>query len=156
MAARIPSTPEGGAFTAPGDEGEIVSNNRGALVTALGRILLVAIPLLLVAACGGSSNSSSKAAVPTAPRPTATPRPVATITISDNAFTPSTLTVDAGTKVVWTWTGNNPHSVRIAGEDSGQKTGSGTFEKVFDSPGVTYPYQCGVHGAAMAGTITVK
>jgi plastocyanin len=112
--------------------------------------------LLTLAACGGGGDGSSKQAVgPTQPRATATPRPAAAITIADNSFSPSSLTVEAGTNVVWTWTGSGQHSVVIAGANSGIKT-SGTFEKVFESPGTSYPFQCGVHGAAMSGTIVVK
>jgi len=81
---------------------------------------------------------------------------VETITIEDNSFTPAKLTVKAGTTVRWVWTGTNAHSVLVAGHNSGEHTGSGSFEQTFPSGGATVQYQCGVHGAAMAGTISVE
>ncbi len=121
-----------------------------------GTLAVAAGVSIALSACGGTSGASaSQTAPPTRARATPTTRPSATVTIADNSFSPSTLTVEAGTNVVWTWTGSAQHSVKIAGSDSGIKT-SGTFEKSFDSPGTSYPYQCGVHGAAMSGTIVVK
>jgi len=81
---------------------------------------------------------------------------VETITISDNAFAPAKLTVKAGTTVRWVWTGSNAHTVLVAGLNSGEHTGSGTFEQTFPSSGATVQYQCGVHGAAMSGVIVVE
>ena len=88
-----------------------------------------------LAACGGGGDdkassgdlSSIKNNNISLQQGSPTPRPEAKITISDNAFTPDTLTIKAGTKVVWTWTGSNDHSVLLGGQDSGQKTGSGTY-----------------------------
>lgn len=115
------------------------------------------------AACGGGSAKSEPGAsdiknvnISAGAQGSPTPRPEAKIAISDNAFSPATLTVKAGTKVIWEWSGNNPHSVLLGGQDSGQKTGSGTYERSFDTPGSTINYQCGVHGAAMSGKIVVE
>ena len=127
------------------------------------RCLLVAGGVMVVAAmmsaCGGGSSSNSTANSPTPigpARATATPPPEVKIQIADNSFTPAELTVKAGTKVVWEWSGTNPHSVLLSGRASDTLTGSGKFERVFDTPGTTFPYQCGVHGAAMAGKIIVQ
>jgi plastocyanin len=83
-----------------------------------------------------------------------------TITISDNAFTPQSLTVKAGTAVTWNWASTrNPHSVvgRFGGAavDSGTHTGSDQFAFTFGAAG-TFDYQCGIHGAAMPGKIVVE
>lgn len=113
----------------------------------------------LMAACGGSSSNSADANAPTqagAARATATPAPEAKVTLADNSFSPAELTVTAGTKVVWEWGGANPHSVMMSGRASDTFTGSGKFERTFDTPGTSFPYQCGVHGAAMSGKVTVK
>lgn len=113
---------------------------------------------VLAAACGGGSGPSSPAGPTQAgpARATATPPPEAKIQVADNSFTPAELTIKAGTKVVWEWSGSNPHSVLLGGRASDTMTGSGKFEKVFDSAGTTFPYQCGVHGAAMSGKIIVQ
>ncbi len=94
-------------------------------------------------------------------KPADTPKPAtaAAVTISDNRYTPATLTVAAGTKVTWTWSGNNPHSVtgKFNGQDvlSPTRQGSGSFDFTFDKAG-TFAYQCGIHGAAMTATIVVQ
>ena len=121
---------------------------------------------LMLAACGGSggganakSNDLSGANISGSAGGTAAPTTASAVTIiniSDNKFDPAEVTIKAGDTVRWVWSGSNPHSVLIAGEDSGQHTGSGTYERKFPAGGVTFPFQCGVHGAAMAGKITVQ
>lgn len=123
----------------------------------LGALTLAAIVL---AACGGSSDSSpasgSGAIVQQTAKASPTTPVVTIVTISDNQFEPAEITIKPGTTMRWQWTGNNPHSVLIGGSDSGQHTGSGTFERTFTVAGVSFPYQCGVHGASMSGKITVE
>ena len=104
--------------------------------------------------------TATKAASPAASATTGGAATAKTVTIADNTFSPGNLTVAKGTKVTWNWTGQNPHSVVGTSDNaksikSDQHKGSGTFEFTFDTPG-TYQYQCGVHGAAMTGTITVQ
>lgn len=119
---------------------------------------------LILVGCGGGGEANAdnqdlsgiKNSNISSAQTSPTPRPEAKITISDNAFAPAQLTVKAGTKVVWEWGGSNPHSIMLAGQDSGQKTGSGTYERTFDTPGSSFPYQCGVHGASMSGRIVVE
>ena len=81
------------------------------------------------------------------------------VQISDNQFTPSSLTVPVGTEVKWNWSGKNAHSVvgKFGDQDltSAQHKGSGTFTFKMTNPG-TFAYQCGVHGAAMAAKIIVQ
>ncbi len=112
-----------------------------------------------ITACGGGGSSSANANSPTqaaAQKPTATPPPQAKVMIADNSFTPAELTIPAGTNVVWEWSGKNPHAVLIGGRASDTMTGSGKFEKLFSTPGTTFPYQCAIHGAAMSGKIIVQ
>jgi plastocyanin len=78
---------------------------------------------------------------------------------SHNASTnPAVDTITAGSAMTWTWTGTLPHSVRSTGTpsftSSGILTGAGTYSVTLTTPG-TYKYDCGVHGAAMTGTIVV-
>lgn len=121
-----------------------------------------ALAALFMAACGGSSDSSPSAksgfgaAVQQAEKASPTAATVTIITISDNKFEPAEITIKAGSTVRWQWSGNNPHSVLISGSDSGQHTGSGTFDRTFAAAGASFPFQCGVHGASMSGRITVE
>lgn len=137
------------------------------------RRTIVAI-LLILAAC---SESSTKAT----PAPEASGKPVtnagsasstaeATTSVVDTQFEPATLSVAAGTKVTWTQTGDQPHSVTSAEEIFDSAPGCSpvksdecnhkgdTFAYVFDKPG-TFRYYCSVHGTAdgtgMSGTVTV-
>lgn len=86
----------------------------------------------------------------------------ASVDIGDNFFRDvasngTTTTITAGDTVTWTWRGSNPHSVASTSSESfGSATQtSGTFSHTFNTPG-TYTYLCGVHGAAMPGTIVVQ
>ena len=81
------------------------------------------------------------------------------VTIKNFAFEPKTLTVKAGTTVVWT-DSEGRHTVEAdKGEFKSDVLTSGkTFEFKFDKPG-KYAYHCGFHGDKggkdMAGTIVV-
>jgi len=78
------------------------------------------------------------------------------VTVGNNLFTPSALTVTVGTTVTWTWaSGAVSHNVTF---DDGVHSGTqstGTFSRTFTTAG-TYQYHCTIHGAAMSGTITVN
>jgi plastocyanin len=123
---------------------------------------------LLAAACGGggddnggggSGNGNVKIENVNQTGATPTPddnRPEVIIEVKDNSFTPETVTVKQGTKVIWKWVDTtNSHSILLSGVES-TKQSSGTYEKNFDQKGVSYPYQCGVHGASMSGRIVVE
>lgn len=113
---------------------------------ASGAALLVLVAT--ASACGDDGQATSSV-----------PGNAFVVEISDNKFSPASLTVPKDTKVKWTWTGNNPHSVigKFGNKDvsSEQHTHTGSFELTMDTPG-TYSYQCGVHGAGMAGKIIVQ
>ena len=122
--------------------------------------VLVVLAGAALASCGGDSSTSNNVSGGDAPAAAATATPTAapsaTVTIADNSFSPETLTIKAGTTVQWLWTGNNTHSVLVGGFESAKHAGSGTFEQTFRNSGATVRYQCGVHGAAMSGTIIVN
>lgn len=137
----------------------------------------VLVTLMALAGCGatsataGGSGSQPPAATPTF---TAQPAPTATSTPSGSqaaveirsaggygnyAFAPASLTIKAGTMVVWTNATSAPHTVTTdAGapatiaSDAIPTTG-GTFSFTFTMPG-TYHYHCSVH-PYMTGTIVV-
>jgi len=140
--------------------------------------------LVLLAACGGGSTTTSSATTPTAaatPTTPATPTtgttttPATTATqsgktqtvmiITDSsgsfAFSPASLTIKAGTTVIWKNTTAAPHTVT---SDDGKSFDSGTsnpivaqtgtFSFTFTTPG-TYHYHCEIH-PFMKATIIVQ
>lgn len=121
---------------------------------------------LLAAACGGGGddnggNGKEPVKIENVNQQGATPtpdtnRPEVVVEVRDNSFNPETITIKQGTKVVWKWVDtSNSHSVMLSGTTSPEQS-SGTHERVFDQKGVSYPYQCGVHGASMPGRIVVE
>ena len=89
----------------------------------------------------------------TTPAPTAA---VTEVTMAGRAFTPPTLTVDAGTLVRFRNNDGREHTVsaRDNSFDSGIMAVGATFTKVFSTPG-TYAYLCLIH-PDMTGTIAVR
>ncbi len=136
--------------------------------------------LVLFAACGGSSTTTGTGTTPTSP-PAATPTtgttstPASTATQSGTgttvtiivdssgsyAFSPSTLTIKAGTTVTWKNTTSAPHT---ATSDDGKTFDSGTtnpiapqggtFSFTFKTAG-TFAYHCSIH-PFMKATIVVQ
>lgn len=92
---------------------------------------------------------------------TGTP-PLTRVSVGNNFYAPSAISITAGTQVRWTWsnTGAIAHSVTSTGAPSfpgsAVLTGNGSvYAFTFVNSGV-YTYQCAVHGAAMSGTVTVN
>jgi plastocyanin len=83
------------------------------------------------------------------------------VTIVDNAFQPSTVTIMEGESVTWTHQGNNVHTVTAddGSFDSGNLASGQQFSHTFDAAG-TYAYHCEIHGgeggAGMSGTVVVE
>ena len=88
------------------------------------------------------------------------------VAVTDYKFTPSTLTITAGDKVIWTLvsTATNGHNVNgtkvtfsTNPESFGNVLGKAwTYEFVFNTVG-TYNYQCDPHaGGGMIGSVTVN
>lgn len=78
------------------------------------------------------------------------------ITIKEYSFTPASLTVAVGTKVIWTNQDQDPHTIfsndqkfRSSALDTGE-----SYSFTFNEPG-TYPYFCSMH-PSMTGTIIVQ
>lgn len=82
------------------------------------------------------------------------------ITVQDNSFSPSAVTVDAGSTVTWEWTGSSPHNVTWVGPGAPAASATqttGTYDRMFDAAG-TYDYYCTIHGtptSGMRGSVTV-
>jgi plastocyanin len=84
----------------------------------------------------------------------------AKITITGTSFSPSTVTVDPGQPVCWTWTQSTQHNIH--GDDdsftSGGPATNGTFQTTFTAPG-SHGFYCQVHGSTtggMRGTVVVR
>ena len=79
------------------------------------------------------------------------------VTVGDDFFSPSTVTIATGTTVKWVFSGQSAHTATSTTGvfDSSTPMSSGTFEFRFTTPG-TFPYFCRVHGQAMSGTIVVQ
>ena len=81
---------------------------------------------------------------------------VVRVTIHNFAFQPARLVVSPGTRIVWTNTDSDPHTVDGAkGLWSSEALDTGNrFERVFKKAGA-FSYYCSIH-PYMHGTITVK
>lgn len=109
------------------------------------------------AALSGSPQIFSATAEP--------PGPVtANVQVANNSFSPSSLTVAAGTEVIWTWTPTAvQHNVKPDATEpvtSGPlRDGPATYRYTFNTPG-TYRYHCELHGGpggvGMSGTVIVQ
>ncbi|MFP5304654.1 MAG: cupredoxin domain-containing protein, partial [Gammaproteobacteria bacterium] len=88
------------------------------------------------------------------PAPEQTPVPAPQVTIAGMKFTPATLTVPAGTRVVWTNDDTRDHTVRFADQESWRIPPGETYSRSFDVPG-EYPCECGIH-PSMRGVIVVQ
>ncbi len=123
-----------------------------------------------VLACGGAAVTQPTASlappISQAPDPSVEPPSEApaseepgsgstSVTIVDNDFTPSSVEVALGGEVVWTNTGQNPHTVTFDddGPDSGTLAPGDTFEATFEEAG-EFTYVCEIH-SSMSGTVTV-
>jgi plastocyanin len=108
-------------------------------------VILFALALVLCSAIATFADQSS------AP----TPAPYV-IQISNNAFSPDSLTVPVGSTVTWKNEDPYAHTVTMQGKngfDSGSLDSGKTFSHTFTAPG-SYSYFCAVH-PSMTATITV-
>ena len=116
-------------------------------------------PSPAVSALPSATTSSASSASATSSAPSAaTTAPAggpAAVTVVDFAFKPASLTVKAGTPVVWTNKDAFAHSVRSNDgtfDEQTMKAGQ-TATVTFAKPG-TYAYVCGIHNS-MTGTVVV-
>lgn len=113
----------------------------------LGPTYAVLVVMILVTAAGHF------AAADPPPAPGASPY---LINISNNAFSPSSLSVPVGSTVTWKNEDPYAHTVTMSGKggfDSGNLDSGKTFSNTFSKAG-TYTYICSIH-PSMTGTITV-
>jgi plastocyanin len=119
-----------------------VTTNRSRLLVA--GFCLAALATL--GACGGGSSTKSAKSGSGAKA----------VEIKDFAFSPSAITVKAGTKVTWTNHDGFDHTVTAEDKsfDSQHVAKDGTFEQTFQKAG-TFKYFCAIHNS-MTGTVTVQ
>ena len=114
---------------------------------------------IALAACSGSSGTAAPA-VPAAPTAvSASEAPAAggsTVSIKDFAFNPGSITIAAGTTVVWTNDDGTGHTVTADDGSFDSKTiGAGaTFSQAFATAG-TFTYKCTIH-SSMTATVVVQ
>ncbi len=79
------------------------------------------------------------------------------VTVTDNAFAPTSTVAAAGTRVTWQWQGTLLHSVVFDNNDPGSALqATGTFSRTFTTAG-NYFYHCEIHGAmGMTGVVSVS
>jgi plastocyanin len=134
------------------------------------RFVIIVACAALLTACGPDPDDSFGATTTAPPETTSAvtfPANGETTDLSaiDNNFVPQTLEVKAGTEVVFTNNGRNPHNVVPEGDPKATTWGvldvdfdpADTYSRVFDRPG-TYVFYCTIHGsstAGMFGTISV-
>jgi plastocyanin len=89
--------------------------------------------------------------------PTAVAQTTHIVTVGDDFFSPSSLTINVGDTVEWrNADGGMPHNVTANDGSFASTTASSfTFSMTFNSAG-TVNYQCTVHPASMTGVITVQ
>lgn len=130
------------------------------------------VSMLILVACGGTTAANPTSAPPTQaavqPTPTQAPATIPTdavvVQMLENPpghyfFKPDTLTIKAGTVVVWIDNSDAPHTVTSdpnapsAFNTTSNVTEGKTFALVFNTPG-TYNYHCNIH-KNMKAVITV-
>jgi plastocyanin len=129
------------------------------------RAVLVALAVAGLAACGGGGGGGSSVTSPPPGGNNNPPPSSNNVTVSNNAYSPASRSVAVGSTVQWSWntcTGDvytgqtcTSHSVSFDDGLSSPTQDQGTYSRTFNAAG-TYNYHCAIHGAAMAGTITVQ
>jgi plastocyanin len=108
------------------------------------KILLLAAALAAVSPAALAADSAPGAGAPTV------------VEIRNMKFNPVTLTIAAGTKVIWVNEDNSPHTVTDKGKvfRSAALDTKDSFSYTFEAPG-EFTYYCTIH-PMMVGKIVVK
>lgn len=122
---------------------------------------LLATTVIAAVACGDDDDAATTPTVkPAGTANSGIPAALTTVKVQDNKFMPGALQVPVGATVTWDWTGSAArHSVK--GTFDGQPvespalSGTGVYLFAFQKAGI-FEYECGIHGAAMKGTITIQ
>jgi plastocyanin len=122
--------------------------------------------IVMLTACGGGGGSGTTPTAATGTTPTSQPSGntmAVSITVDSSGtftFSPTTITIKAGTTVVWTNTTGTSHTVTSddgktfdSGIASPIAASGGTFMFTFNTPG-TFAYHCQIH-PFMKATVVV-
>jgi plastocyanin len=117
------------------------------------QIIIVAVFAAFLGAAAALSQESGAASQEKSPG-------TAKVTMTNNKFEPKTVTVNAGSEVIWeTKEGTHAVTADDGSWSSSAITAGKTFSHKFDKPG-KYPYYCTFHGSKggheMTGEIIVK
>lgn len=100
-----------------------------------------------------NTTPSVNTPVPATTTPNQPANLTATVTIQNFSFTPTPLTIKAGTTVTWTNNDPMPHQIKSATFNSSPLSQGQTFQFTFSSVG-SYDYSCAIH-PSMLGKIIV-
>lgn len=108
----------------------------------------------LMAACDGGGDQTGVSA-----DPTPTPVPPGAVYVSDNIFTPATISTDRQSTITWTWRGTAGHNVTFEdGQGSSPTQVNGDHQRAFGAAG-TFRYRCTIHSSnfnsGMVGAVVV-
>jgi plastocyanin len=123
----------------------------------LPKICLLAVLVGVACSSGGDPYGTNP---PPPPPPPPGPGTTNAVDVTDDAFSPSTTTVNSGTTVTWTWRGYNTHSVTFQdGQSSSAGQTSGNHTRNFAATG-TFRYRCTYHStdfnSGMVGSVVVQ
>lgn len=115
---------------------------------SLAIIIILSLVIVLTACSSGNGSSSTTNSSTPATSGTA-------INIANFAFSPATLTINTGTKVIWINNDGTAHTVTSDNGtfNSGNLAPNASFSFTFNSAG-TFTYHCAIH-SSMIGTIIV-
>jgi plastocyanin len=136
---------------------------------SLSSLFRVALASVCIVGCSGGGGDSTGPTNSNSNNPPASNNPApstTSISVMNNAYSPTAKTIAAGTTVQWNWsscTGGSGygdeqcvfHSVTFDDGAGSELQNTGSYNRMFTKAG-TYAYHCSVHGAAMSGTITVQ
>ena len=125
----------------------------------LGILILATIAVILMSGCAQQQTqqqAQTQNQIPTTSQQQATVPQAQTnaILIQNFAFSPQTLTVNAGTTVTWTNDDSAPHTIKSDAFTSPVMNKGGSFSFKFDNKG-SYDYSCSIH-PSMKGKIVVE
>lgn len=120
---------------------------------------ILAVVVLILAACGGTAATPAATQTPalvgTTPTATASGSAgSATVSIKNFSFNPATITVKAGDTVTWTNDDSTTHTVTSSAFNSGPLDPGKTFSFTFATAG-TFDYACTIH-PNMKGQVVVQ
>ncbi|NTW22443.1 copper-binding protein [Candidatus Falkowbacteria bacterium] len=113
-------------------------------------IIISLLSLVLATGCG-SAASKTTPGKPAGQNQSPTTR---TIDITNFAFQPATITINAGDTIVWTNRDSVSHNIKGQGLSSPTMPANGIHKQLFSKSG-SYDYACGLH-PDMKGKVIVQ